>query len=147
MIEHHGSGAGGTGRAGELDWLLDELVVRVRDVRHAVVLSNDGLAMGASSALSREDAEHLAAVASGFHSLAKGAGRHFRVGGVRQTMVELDEGFLFVAAAGDGSCLTVLSAAGADIGLVAYEMARLVRRVGEHLYAPPRFAAQPPAAG
>ncbi|MFD7625983.1 roadblock/LC7 domain-containing protein [Streptomyces sp. NPDC059851] len=147
MIEHHRFGAGRTRRAGELDWLLDELVVRVREVRHAVVLSNDGLAVGASTALSREDAEHLAAVASGFHSLAKGAGRHFSVGGVRQTMVELDEGFLFVAAAGDGSCLAVLSAASADIGLIAYEMARLVKRVGEHLYTPPRYAAQPPAAG
>ncbi|MEV0323733.1 roadblock/LC7 domain-containing protein [Streptomyces sp. NPDC050658] len=135
------------GRSGELDWLLDDLVLRVGEVRHAVVLSNDGLAVGASTALTREDAEHLAAVASGFHSLAKGAGRHFGAGGVRQTMVEMDDAFLFVAAAGDGSCLAVLSSVAADIGLVAYEMARLVRRVGEHLYTPPRFAAQPPAVG
>ncbi|MEV7169867.1 roadblock/LC7 domain-containing protein, partial [Streptomyces sp. NPDC093224] len=34
------------GGSGELDWLLDELVHRVREVRHAVVLSNDGLAVG-----------------------------------------------------------------------------------------------------
>ncbi|MFP3986428.1 roadblock/LC7 domain-containing protein [Streptomyces sp. E11-3] len=134
-------------RSGELDWLLDDLVVRVGEVRHAVVLSNDGLAVGASSALRREDAEHLAAVASGFHSLAKGAGRHFGAGGVRQTMVEMDDGFLFVAAAGDGSCLAVLTVVHADIGLIAYEMARLVKRVGEHLYTPPRFATQPPDAG
>nr|WP_206438993.1 roadblock/LC7 domain-containing protein [Streptomyces scabichelini] len=134
-------------RTGELDWLLDDLVLRVGDVRHAVVLSNDGLAMGASSDLRREDAEHLAAVASGFNSLAKGAGRHFGVGGVRQTMVEMDDGFLFVAAAGDGSCLAVLSAVTADIGLVAYEMARLVKRVGEHLSTAPRVTARPPASG
>ncbi|MGI5373645.1 roadblock/LC7 domain-containing protein [Streptomyces sp. CA-251387] len=135
------------GRSGELDWLLDDLVLRVREVRHAVVLSTDGLAVGASTDLRREDAEHLAAVASGFHSLAKGAGRHFGAGGVRQTMVEMDDAFLFVAAAGDGSCLAVLTAVTADIGLVAYEMARLVKRVGEHLYTPPRAAARPPAAG
>ncbi|MFD8231520.1 roadblock/LC7 domain-containing protein [Streptomyces sp. NPDC059696] len=134
-------------RSGELDWLLDDLVLRASDIRHAVVLSNDGLAIGASSGLRREDAEHLAAVASGFHSLAKGAGRHFGVGGVRQTMVEMDEGFLFVAAAGDGSCLALLTAVTADIGLVAYEMARLVKRVGEHLGTAPRAAARPPAAG
>ncbi|MGV9246112.1 roadblock/LC7 domain-containing protein [Streptomyces sp. NPDC003710] len=134
-------------RSSELDWLLDDLVLRVAEVRHAVVLSNDGLSVGASTGLSREDAEHLAAVASGFHSLAKGVGRHFNVGGVRQTLVEMDEGFLFVAAAGDGSCLAVLTAVTADIGLVAYEMARLVKRVGEHLYTPPRVAAHPPAAG
>ncbi|MEV5437659.1 roadblock/LC7 domain-containing protein [Streptomyces sp. NPDC052682] len=135
------------GRSGELDWLLDDLVLRVHDVRHAVVLSNDGLATGASSDLGREDAEHLAAVASGFNSLAKGAGRHFGAGGVRQTMVEMDDGFLFVAAAGDGSCLALLTAVTADIGLVAYEMARLVKRVGEHLDAPPRLGTRPPTAG
>ncbi|MFI6805414.1 roadblock/LC7 domain-containing protein [Streptomyces luteogriseus] len=134
-------------RSGELDWLLDDLVLRVSDIRHVVVLSNDGLAVGASTGLRREDAEHLAAVASGFNSLAKGAGRHFGAGGVRQTMVEMDEGFLFVAAAGDGSCLALLTAVTADIGLVAYEMARLVKRVGEHLGTAPRVAAQPPAAG
>jgi predicted regulator of Ras-like GTPase activity (Roadblock/LC7/MglB family) len=133
--------------AREVDWLLDDLTARVREVRHTVVLSGDGLAVGASSGLSREDAEHLAAVASGFHSLAKGAGRHFHAGDVRQTMVEMDEGFLFVAAAGEGSCLAVLSTADADIGLVAYEMARLVKRVGEHLRTPPRVNAAPPATG
>ncbi|MEU5519974.1 roadblock/LC7 domain-containing protein [Streptomyces sp. NPDC093250] len=134
-------------RSGELDWLLDDMVLRVTGLRHAVVLSNDGLAVGASEGLGREDAEHLAAVASGFHSLAKGAGRHFGAGGVRQTMVEMDDGFLFVAAAGDGSCLALLTAVTADIGLVAYEMARLVKRVGEHLRTAPRAGARPPAAG
>lgn len=117
----------------DLNWLLDDLVGRVDTLRHAVILSSDGLATGASSGLGREDAEHLAAVASGFHSLAKGAGRHFAVGGVRQTMVELDEAFLFITAAGDGSCLAVLSDAESDVGLIAYEMALLVKRVGEHL--------------
>ncbi|MEU0394031.1 roadblock/LC7 domain-containing protein [Streptomyces sp. NPDC006208] len=126
---------------GDLDWLLDDLVMRVGQVRHVVVLSNDGLPVGASNALTREDAEHLAAVASGFHSLAKGVGRHFHAGAVRQTMVEMDDGFLFVAAAGDGSCLAVLTAVSADIGLIAYEMARLVKRVGEHLRTPPRVSA------
>ncbi|MFM9372681.1 roadblock/LC7 domain-containing protein [Streptomyces sp. Da 82-17] len=139
----------GTGHAdadnpGQLDWLLDDLVTRIPDIRHCVVLSGDGLAVGSSHTLRRDDAEHLAAVASGFHSLAKGAGRHFGVGGVRQTMVEMDQGYLFVAAAGDGSCIAVLSTPGADIGLIAYEMARLVKRVGEHLRTPPRHAAQPP---
>ncbi|GAA2747824.1 MULTISPECIES: roadblock/LC7 domain-containing protein [Kitasatospora] len=129
---------GTTRQPGELNWLLDELVSRVAQVRYAEVLSGDGLAMGTSAGLDREDAEHLAAVAAGFHSLAKGAGRHFDAGEVRQTMVELERGFLFVAAAGEGSCLAVFATADADLGLVAYEMARLVRRVGEHLHTAPR---------
>ncbi|MFD4576892.1 roadblock/LC7 domain-containing protein [Streptomyces sp. NPDC058417] len=116
-----------------LGWLLDDLTERVGQVRHALVLSNDGLVSGASTGLRREDAEHLAAVSSGLHSLAKGSGRHFRAGQVRQTMVEFDDAMLFVTAAGTGSCLCVLSAAEADMGQIAYEMALLVNRVGEHL--------------
>ncbi|WP_369205132.1 roadblock/LC7 domain-containing protein [Streptomyces sp. PU-14G] len=126
--------------SGELNWLLDELVERVGSIRKALVLSGDGLARGASQGLTREDSEHLAAVASGFHSLAKGVGRHFDVGGVRQTVVELEDAFLFVTAAGDGSCLAVLADAESDVGQVAYEMTLLVKRVGAHLSTAPRAA-------
>lgn len=122
----------------ELNWLLDDLVDRVASIRKAVVLSGDGLPTGVSKDLTREDGEHLAAVASGFHSLAKGVGRHFEAGDVRQTVVELDEAFLFVTAAGDGSCLAVLADADPDVGQVAYEMTLLVKRVGAHLGAAPR---------
>ncbi|ANW21183.1 roadblock/LC7 domain-containing protein [Streptomyces clavuligerus] len=125
-------------RGGELNWLLDELVDRVGSIQKALVLSGDGLATGISRELTREDSEHLAAVASGFHSLAKGVGRHFDVGGVRQTVVELDEAFLFVTAAGDGSCLAVLADADSDVGQVAYEMTLMVKRVGAHLATVPR---------
>ncbi|UNO43263.1 roadblock/LC7 domain-containing protein [Streptomyces sp. MST-110588] len=117
----------------ELDWLLEDLTRRTERVRHALVLSNDGLVTGASEALAREDAEHLAAVASGLHSLAKGTGRQFKAGRVRQTIVEFDDAVLFVTAAGDGSCLCVLAGADADLGHIAYEMTLLVNRVGEHL--------------
>ncbi|MFI0983123.1 MULTISPECIES: roadblock/LC7 domain-containing protein [unclassified Streptomyces] len=131
---HNASGRG----SGELNWLLDELVERVGSIRKALVLSSDGLPTGASKSLTREDGEHLAAVASGFHSLAKGVGRHFEAGRVRQTVVELDDAFLFVTAAGDGSCLAVLSDADSDVGQVAYEMTLMVKRVGAHLRTAPR---------
>ena len=139
MTEPKATGhAATTNLSGELNWLLDELVERVASIRKAVVLSGDGLPTGVSKDLSRENSEHLAAVASGFHSLAKGVGRHFDAGGVRQTIVELDEAFLFVTAAGDGSCLAVLSDADSDVGQVAYEMTLLVKRVGTHLGSAPR---------
>jgi predicted regulator of Ras-like GTPase activity (Roadblock/LC7/MglB family) len=132
---------------GELNWLLDDLVNQVTHIRHAIVLSGDGLPVGASHLLSREDRERFAAIASGFHSLAKGTGQHFSAGSVVQTLVELDQGFLFVVAAGDRSCLAVFCDAGADVGLVAYEMARLVRQVREHLYVPSRPDPFSPATG
>jgi predicted regulator of Ras-like GTPase activity (Roadblock/LC7/MglB family) len=134
-----------TKSAGELNWLLDDLVSRVAQVRQAVVLSRDGLSVGASEGLSREDAEHLAALAAGVQSLARGTGRHFGGGQVRQTIIEMDSAFLFVTAAGKGSCLAVLAAADADVGLIAYEMAVLVKRVGRHLASPPRASVQPDA--
>ncbi|MEU4269542.1 roadblock/LC7 domain-containing protein [Streptomyces sp. NPDC026092] len=136
-------------RSGELDWLLEELVTHVTEIRHAVVLSGDGLPVGMSAALTRDDGERFAAIASGFHSLAKGTGHHFGAGQVIQTLVELEDGFLFVVAAGHGSCLAVFSDASADVGLVAYEMARLVKRVGAHLGTPARgdAGAMPPLDG
>ncbi|MFI0795725.1 roadblock/LC7 domain-containing protein [Micromonospora rubida] len=122
----------------DLDWLLDDLVERVPSARQAVVLSADGLLLGASADSDRSDAEHLCALASGFSSLAKGASRHLDAGGVRQTVVEMESAYLFVTAAGQGACLAVVAEADADIGLVAYEMAMLVIRVGENLTAPAR---------
>jgi predicted regulator of Ras-like GTPase activity (Roadblock/LC7/MglB family) len=130
-----------TTRSAGLDWLLDELVERVPAAREAVVLSADGLLLGASAGLERSDAEHLCALASGFSSLARGASRHVDGGPVRQTVVEMESAYLFVTAAGQGACLAVVSDADADIGLVAYEMAMLVIRVGESLTAPARSSA------
>jgi predicted regulator of Ras-like GTPase activity (Roadblock/LC7/MglB family) len=121
------------GQAGQLNWLLDDLVARVAKVSKAVILSRDGLVIGASDGLAREDSEYLSAAAAGFQSLARGTGQHFGLGAVRQTVVEMESAFLFVMAAGEGSCMAVLAAQGADVGLVAYEMALLVTRVAEHL--------------
>jgi predicted regulator of Ras-like GTPase activity (Roadblock/LC7/MglB family) len=142
MTEAQHSGAETAGGAGgELNWLLDSLVQRVAQVQNAVVLSSDGLRMAASRGLGQEASDHLAAVAASFQSLARGAGESFGGGPVRQTIVEMESAFLFVTAAGRGACLAVLADADADLGMIAYEMAMLVTRVGQHLSANPRVAA------
>jgi predicted regulator of Ras-like GTPase activity (Roadblock/LC7/MglB family) len=122
-----------TRRGGQLDWLLDDLVQRVPEITKAVILSQDGMTLGASNTLGRDDAEHLAALAAGFQSLARGAGQHFGGGNARQTIIEMEAGFLLVTAAGSGTCLAVITGPGADLGLVAYEMAVMVRRSAEHI--------------
>jgi predicted regulator of Ras-like GTPase activity (Roadblock/LC7/MglB family) len=136
-----------TNQRAHLTWLLDDLVERVPTAQQAVVLSADGLLMGGSGGLSREDAEHLSAMAAGFQSLAKGASRHFQAGPVRQTVVEMESAFLFVTAAGHGACLAVLASSDADLGLIAYEMAMLVTRVGQNMSAPERSTVMRPDAG
>src|SRR3954447_17618205 len=113
---------------GELSWLLDDLVTRVALVRQAMILSGDGLPMGMSRGIAADDAEHLAALAAGFHSLARSVSDTFGGGNIRQTVIELEAAYVFVMAAGDGSCLTVLADGEANIGLIAYEMTRLVKR-------------------
>ncbi|HLT10380.1 MAG TPA: roadblock/LC7 domain-containing protein [Micromonosporaceae bacterium] len=123
-----------------LGWLLDDLIARVPSATHAVVLSVDGLLMAASKGLSQEDAEHMAAIAAGYQSLSRGASRHFQAGAVRQTIVEMESAFLFVTAAGTGACLAVVADATSDIGLIAYEMALLVKRVGQNLSTTARSA-------
>jgi predicted regulator of Ras-like GTPase activity (Roadblock/LC7/MglB family) len=135
------STAGGGTPVGDLAWLLDDLADRLEDFRRAVILSRDGLLIASSKDLSRDNAEHLSAVASAVQSLAAGTGDHFSVGRVRQTIIELEEGIFFVIAAGEGSCLAALCPAGADAGTVAYEMAMLAKRARPHLAALPRFPA------
>jgi predicted regulator of Ras-like GTPase activity (Roadblock/LC7/MglB family) len=125
----------------DLSWLLDDLISRVDQFRQVVILSRDGLVVAASKDLSREGAEHLCALAAGVQSLARGAGKHFGAGEVRQTIIELEQALLFITAAGQGSCLAALCPADADAGLIAYEMAMLVKRAGPHLSTRPRFQA------
>ena len=135
-----------TDTTGQLAWLLDNLVDQVEHVQQALILSRDGLVVAASRGLSPEDSEHLSALAAGLQSLARGAGQHFRTGQVRQTIIEMDSAFLFVMAAGRGTCLAVLTGAEANVGLIAYEMAMLVRRMGKYLATESRFPDQEIAA-
>ena len=70
-----------TDATGQLSWLLDNLVEQVEHIEQALILSRDGLVVAASRGLSREDSEHLSALAAGVQSLARGTGEHFRGGG------------------------------------------------------------------
>ncbi|MFF5172272.1 roadblock/LC7 domain-containing protein [Micromonospora sp. NPDC000089] len=132
-----------TATSADLAWLLNDLIGRVQHADHAVALSTDGLMMASSSGLGRDDGEHLAAMAAGIQSLARGAGKRFAGGEVRQTIIEMESSFLFVTAAGRNACLAVLAGEDADVGLIAYEMAMLVTRVGRYVASPGRLPDEP----
>lgn len=125
----------------EVDWLLNDLAHRLPGVDKAALLSSDGLLLGRTRELQQSDAEHLAAVASGFQSLSKGASLHFEGGEVYQTVVEMANCFLMVTAASDGACLALLATADSDLGMIAFEANRMVTRVGNYLSSAPRSAA------
>ena len=128
-----------TDTTGQLSWLLDTMVDQVEHVQQAIILSRDGLVVASSQGLTREDSDHLSALAAGVQSLARGTGRHFHGGEVRQTIIEMEFAFLFIIAAGKGTCLAVLTSADPHVGVIAYEMAMLVRRMGKYLASEPRF--------
>ncbi|MER5374740.1 MULTISPECIES: roadblock/LC7 domain-containing protein [unclassified Streptomyces] len=127
----------------KLDQLLTGLVEKVADVNQAVVLSEDGLVVSKSLGFTREDAERLAATASGLMSLSKGVSMDFRGGPVRQALIEMANSYLILTSAGPGAHLVVLAGSHADVGVVAYQMNMLVKKIGEHLSAAPRTGVGP----
>ena len=112
--------------------MLDDLV-EVPHVVYAVVLSTDGLIVQKSTLMPQDAAEILAAGASSLYSVAAGTGRRFDSGPVQQVITEYHDQTLFVAAAGQNARLAVLCEQAVDMGTVAYEMGRLVTRIGDYL--------------
>jgi predicted regulator of Ras-like GTPase activity (Roadblock/LC7/MglB family) len=117
-------------QASNINWLVNNFVDRVSGVTEAVVVSSDGLPMAKSSGLDRDAADRFAAVASGLIGLAYGAAGRFGGGAVHEVVIEREHCFIFVTGISDGSCLAVVASAACDVGLVGYEMALLVEKVG-----------------
>jgi predicted regulator of Ras-like GTPase activity (Roadblock/LC7/MglB family) len=141
----------GSNEARNLRWLLSNLVDEVPGVRSVAVVSSDGL-MLLSSDPDRPGAvadvpaggpgtpegpkgssADLATIVSGVASLTTGAAKLMSGGDVKQTMVAMDEGSLFVMSISDGSLLGVHATPDCDMSVVAYHMALFVGRAGHVL--------------
>jgi predicted regulator of Ras-like GTPase activity (Roadblock/LC7/MglB family) len=117
----------------DLDWLVNNFVDGIPGVTNALVVTTDGLVLAHSDHIARDGADQLAAVTSGLASLTAGAARFLDGGSVRQVIVEMESGYLFVTTIGDGSALAVMCSSQCDIGLIGYEMSLLVTRIGQAL--------------
>lgn len=115
-----------------LDWLLANFVSRTPGVNDAVTVSADGFLL-ASSSVGTDGIEQFAAVISGLNSLTRGASELYDYGAVRQVIVEMEWGYLFVMAVDSRSTIGVLADEQADVGLVGYEMAMMIDRIGSLL--------------
>lgn len=126
---------------GDLDWLLEKLIEKTPGARHALVLSRDGLKLCRSSSLSVDQADQLAAIASGIQSLSHSASAEFGdgTGGARQAMTEFHGGLLCIVEAGEGAHLAVVADEDADVGVIGHNMDELVEQLGEYLSSPPRL--------
>ncbi|MGW3496459.1 roadblock/LC7 domain-containing protein [Streptomyces sp. NPDC001020] len=134
--------------ARNLHWLLTNLVEEVPGLLSVAVVSSDGLLLLSSDpgrnveARSGNDGRpsgpkgssaDLATVVSGIGSLTIGVAKLMDFGGVKHTMVAMDEGSLFVMSISDGSLLGVHGSADCDMSVVAYHMALFVGRAGHVL--------------
>lgn len=122
----------------QLDALLTRLVEQVAQVHCAVVVSEDGLVVSKSTNFPRPEAERLAATASALMSLNRSVCADFSGGAVLQSLLEMRFGYLVLTSAGTGAYLAVITTEKADVGVTVFEMNMLVKRIGEHLSAPPR---------
>jgi predicted regulator of Ras-like GTPase activity (Roadblock/LC7/MglB family) len=119
--------------AQQFHWLLDQFVQNTAGVLEAIAVSSDGLLLAASASQGQQNTEQLAAVTAGLTSLTRGAADMFGMDGVEQVLIEMTGGHMFVASISDGSSLAVLAEQDAELGLVGYEMAMLIDRVGAAL--------------
>lgn len=147
-------GTAGSRAARNLRWLLANVVDEVPGVQSVAVVSSDGLLLlssepdgtsaGTAADAAAEDsgdvpegprgaAADLATIVSGVGSLTVGASRLMDAGSVKQTMVSMEDGTLFVMSISDGSLLGVHAAPDCDMGIVAYHMALFVGRAGHVL--------------
>ncbi|MEV5984793.1 roadblock/LC7 domain-containing protein [Streptomyces sp. NPDC052051] len=133
--------------ARNLHWLLTNLVEEVPGLLSVAVVSSDGLLLLSSDPGRNAEARSgqrgprgpkgssadLATIVSGIGSLTVGAAKLMEFGGIKHTMVAMDEGSLFVMSISDGSLLGVHGSADCDMSVVAYHMALFVGRAGHVL--------------
>lgn len=132
--------------ARNLHWLLSNLVEEVPGVLSVAVVSSDGLMLLSSDGRHtvadadptaqdgpKGSSADLATIVSGLGSLTLGAAKLMDGGLVKQTMVAMDQGSLFVMSISDGSLLGVHATPDCDMTVVAYHMALFVGRAGHVL--------------
>jgi predicted regulator of Ras-like GTPase activity (Roadblock/LC7/MglB family) len=81
----------------------------------------------------RGSSADLATIVSGLGSLTLGAAKLMDGGEIRQTVVAMDEGALFVMSISDGSLLGAHATPDCDMSVIAYHMALFVGRAGHVL--------------
>lgn len=117
----------------DLSWLLTDFADRLPDVTQAVAISTDGLAIAHNDGLGQDDADRLAAIASGVVNLLSGAAEVLGTQPVEHSLTAMAGGYLFSMAVSNGASLLVVTTREADIGEVSYAMTELINQVGDAL--------------
>jgi predicted regulator of Ras-like GTPase activity (Roadblock/LC7/MglB family) len=117
-------------------WMLAE-VTFIKGVRHAVVLTSDGLPATWCERTDEDTAAQLAAACAGIGALGHGLAELHDIGGLHQAVYEFDQAMLFVRRAGNGSQLAVLCDRSIDPAIIAQQMQAQVNKIGERALSAP----------
>ncbi|WP_340681486.1 roadblock/LC7 domain-containing protein [Amycolatopsis coloradensis] len=117
----------------DFTWLLDDFVRKVHGASHALIMSVDGFPLTASESVSSDDAEQLAAIASGLLSLAGNSAALFGKGSCEQIIIRLTRGYFLFMGIGAEAGLAVLTEPDCDMKVVAYEMTQFITNAGHAL--------------
>ena len=131
-------------RAGRLDRILRDLLHQTPGVEAAAVVSFDGLPM-ASALPPGMDEDRVAAMSAALLSLAERAAQGLGRGDLSQVYIEGEHGTVFLVSAQDEGVLIAVTAAGAKVGMMLYEVKLAANRVGEVLHGPAPLPAPLPA--
>jgi predicted regulator of Ras-like GTPase activity (Roadblock/LC7/MglB family) len=136
MTRAHGHPQSGLSRSIRLGHVLTELVAQVPEIEAASVVSFDGLPMAAALPPGMEE-DRVAAMSAALLSLGERAAEGLGRGELSQVYVEGDEGTVFLVSAEDEAVLVAVTAKGAKVGLMLFEVRRAATAVAEVLRVEP----------
>jgi uncharacterized protein len=117
----------------DFGWLIDNFATSTPGVTHALIVSSDGLPLIASRGMAPDLADPLAAMTSGIISLGNNIAAKVGEPGCDQVMLKFPAGHFLFMNIGSLAGFAVLVADGANLGIVAHQMAQLVDAVGHVL--------------
>ena len=117
----------------DFGWLIDNFAASTPGVSHALIVSSDGLPLIAAGGMSPDLADPLAAMTSGVISLGNNIAHKVGEAGCDQVMLKFPTGHFLFMGIGNLAGFAVLVRAGANLGVVAHQMAQLVDAVGHVL--------------
>jgi hypothetical protein len=117
----------------DFGWLLDKFATATPGVRHALIASSDGLPLITAGGMSADLADPLAAMTSGIISLGNNIAAKVGEAGCGQLRLKFPAGHFLFMSIGSLAGFAVLARDGANLGVVAHQMAQLVDAVGHVL--------------
>lgn len=115
-------------KADQLSTALDDFLTISTEVEAAAVVTADGLPM-ASALPPHVEEDRLAAMSAALLTLGERAASELGKGDLAQVFIEGPKGHVILMAAGRDCVLVCVTARGAKVGLVLFEMRRIAERV------------------